>query len=379
MLKTAGKKIICILAGAIMICLLAEPALLGTELYPAAQAAEGYEAVASYSEMGAVRDTLRYGMTPIYPEDVEDGTYVVGTECSSPYFRILEAKVTVSEGEMTAVLTMATESYSHVYLGTPEEAAAAPYEDYIPLVSENGRFTFTIPLEAFNAGINLASFSVNRQKWYGRQVVFDAGTLPRGVTSYVIPDYDRIEDAIRLYDITRGTNSVGELYAGMVDDEDAGSPRRLGEPVEPIAMEEADGVYSIDVDMTGGSGRASVTSPTWLIVEDGKGYAKLLWSSSYYDYMVVGGETFYNQTTDGSNSTFVIPITAMNEPMRVIADTTAMGDPLEIEYELTFYADSIGGRGRVPQEASKTVILVALVIIIGGGIVNYFVKKRQKR
>ena len=41
MLKTAGKKIICILAGAIMICLLAEPALIGTELYPAAQAAEG--------------------------------------------------------------------------------------------------------------------------------------------------------------------------------------------------------------------------------------------------------------------------------------------------------------------------------------------------
>ncbi|MBQ9465024.1 MAG: hypothetical protein IJU67_07080, partial [Lachnospiraceae bacterium] len=259
----------------------------------------------------------------------------------------------------------------------PQEAAAAPYEDYIPLEVDGERFTFTIPVEAFNAGINLASFSVNRQKWYGRQVVFDAGTVPRGTTEYVIPDYDRIEDAIRLYDITRGTNSVGELYEGLIEEEQD-SPRRLGEPVEPIAMEEADGVYSIDVDMTGGSGRASVTSPTWLIVEDGKGYAKLLWSSSYYDYMVVGGETFYNQTTDGSNSTFVIPITAMDEPMRVIADTTAMGDPLEIEYELTFYADSIGGRGRVPQEASKTVILVALVIIIGGGIVNYFVKKKKK-
>ena len=143
-------------------------------------------------------------------------------------------------------------------------------------------------------------------------------------------------------------------------------------------MEEEDGDYSIEVDMTGGSGRASVTSPTWLYVKDGKGYAKLLWSSVYYDYMIVGGQKYLNETTDGSNSTFTIPITALDEPFSVIADTTAMGDPVEIEYSLTFYADSVGGKGRVPQEATKTVIYIAVFIMIAGGILNHFVKKRRK-
>ena len=68
----------------------------------------------------------------------------------------------------------------------------------------------------------------------------------------------------------------------------------------------------------------------------------------------------------------------LSKPVTVIADTTAMGDPVEIEYTLTFYADSVGGKGRVPQEATKTVIGIALIIMIVGGIANYFVKRRRK-
>ena len=42
--------------------------------------------------------------------------------------------------------------------------------------------------------------------------------------------------------------------------------------------------------MTGGSGKATVVSPTVFLVKDGKAYAKLQWSSSNYDYMIVDGE-----------------------------------------------------------------------------------------
>ena len=64
--------------------------------------------------------------------------------------------------------------------------------------------------------------------------------------------------------------------------------------------------------------------------------------------------------------------------MPVIADTLAMGTPHEINYTLIFYSDSIGSKSQLPQEAAKRVVAVAMVIIVGGGILNYFVKKKRR-
>ena len=107
-------------------------------------------------------------------------------------------------------------------------------------------------------------------------------------------------------------------------------------------------------------------------------YAKLQWSSSNYDYMIVDGEKYLPVNEDGGNSVFEIPILAVDEAMPVIADTVAMGAPREIQYTLTFYSASIGSKSQMPQEAAKRVVAVALVIIIGGGILNYFVNKRNR-
>ena len=63
----------------------------------------------------------------------------------------------------------------------------------------------------------------------------------------------------------------------------------------------------------------------------------------------------------------------------VIADTTAMGDPVEVDYHLTFYSDTIGDRDLIPQEAAIKVLVIALVIIVVGGILNHVLKKRRKR
>ena len=52
-------------------------------------------------------------------------------------------------------------------------------------------------------------------------------------------------------------------------------------------IDKEDGEYSIQVDLEGGSGKASVTSPTILTVKDGQAYAQIQWSSSNYDYMIV--------------------------------------------------------------------------------------------
>ena len=139
-----------------------------------------------------------------------------------------------------------------------------------------------------------------------------------------------------------------------------------------------DGEYSIQVDLEGGSGKASVSSPTLMLVKNGRMYAELQWSSSNYDYMIVDGEKFQNESEEGRNSVFTIPVTALDDRMEVIADTLAMGAPHEIDYTLTFYEASIGSKGQLPQEAAKRVVAVAMVIIVGGGILNYFVNKRNR-
>ena len=145
-----------------------------------------------------------------------------------------------------------------------------------------------------------------------------------------------------------------------------------------MSVDKEDGEYSIQVDLEGGSGKASVSSPTLMIVKDGRMYAELQWSSSNYDYMIVDGEKYLPTNEEGMNSVFEIPILALDEPVSVIADTTAMGAPHEIDYTLTFYSDSIGSKSQLPQEAAKRVVAVAVVIIVGGGILNYFVNKRNR-
>ena len=145
-----------------------------------------------------------------------------------------------------------------------------------------------------------------------------------------------------------------------------------------MQIDTADGEYSIQVDLEGGSGKAMVTSPTILTVKDGQAYAQIQWSSSNYDYMIVDGEQYFPTNEEGMNSVFEIPVQIMDEGMPVIADTLAMGTPHEINYTLTFYSDSIGSKSQLPQEAAKRVVAVAMVIIVGGGILNYFVKKKRR-
>lgn len=145
-------------------------------------------------------------------------------------------------------------------------------------------------------------------------------------------------------------------------------------PVRALALD--DGEYCVSVDLTGGSGKASVSTPTPMTVMDGVAYADLTWSSANYDYMIVDGIRYDNLSEEGVYSTFRIPITQWDSPMEVIADTTAMGAPVEIHYQLCFYSESVGDRSQLPQEAAKRVLLMACTIIVVGGILNAVVKRR---
>lgn len=86
----------------------------------------------------------------------------------------------------------------------------------------------------------------------------------------------------------------------------------------------ADGTYNVEVTLEGGTGRATVVSPTQITVKNGKITATIIWSSSHYDYMLVGGEKYLNEAADGEGSTFTIPVDDLDQPLSVVGDTTAM-------------------------------------------------------
>ena len=134
--------------------------------------------------------------------------------------------------------------------------------------------------------------------------------------------------------------------------------------MEVSEMNLADGEYTVEVTMEGGSGRASIQSPTELTIENGQAQAEIVWSSSHYDYMMVDGDKYLPVNTEG-NSTFEIPVSVFDEPMTVIGDTTAMSVPHEVEYTLTFASESVasvqssGGNG---MGGAGIAIVLALVV-----------------
>ncbi|MCD7842934.1 MAG: hypothetical protein LUG56_10745, partial [Lachnospiraceae bacterium] len=101
-----------------------------------------------------------------------------------------------------------------------------------------------------------------------------------------------------------------------------------------------DGTYLVGVTLSGGSGRASVESPATVVIEDGQMTASIIFSSPYYDYVLVDGERYEPVNTEG-NSTFEIPVSAFDCEIAVTADTTAMSTPHEIDYTLYFDSATI--------------------------------------
>lgn len=102
----------------------------------------------------------------------------------------------------------------------------------------------------------------------------------------------------------------------------------------------ADGTYEVDVTLSGGSGRASVSSPAKLVVSGGAMTATIEWSSNSFDKMVVNDVEYTSTNTEG-NSTFDIPVSALDTDIAVSAETTAMSQPHMVDYTLHFDSKTV--------------------------------------
>lgn len=258
--------------------------------------------VATADQMTTIEDVVEEGMVPIYGSSLKDGIYSVVVDSSSSMFSITDCELTVMDGKMSAVMYMGGTGYLKVFMGTGEEAVAAEDADYISYeAAADGTHTFTVPVEALDMGISCAAYSKSKELWYDRTLVFRADSLP----------LEAFQDG---------------LFA----------------TAESLGLE--DGRYTVEVQMTGGSGKASVESPAMLRVENGVARAEIVWSSSNYDYMRVGEQQFLPVNTEG-NSVFEIPVTAFDWKLTVYADTTAMSTPHEIEYTLCFDSSTLEKAG----------------------------------
>ena len=137
---------------------------------------------------------------------------------------------------------------------------------------------------------------------------------------------DLIEPSVDLID-------YGDGYTSEVYGFDVPVPY-LDEPFEVSILGTHDNWYTHNVTVSDPVLGDDIHQGTELDLENGEATLTLIWSSANYDYMIVDGAELKPVNEEG-NSTFEVPVKVLNEPFKVIADTTAMSQPHEIEYELT--------------------------------------------
>ena len=122
------------------------------------------------------------GSRPVYAEDIQNGTYEIEAETlNSSMFRIVGCTLTVTDGGMTARVTLSGKGFGKLFAGRGEDAV----ESAVSLFGEDeeGRHTFEIPVSALDTPVPVAGWSIKRERWYDYDVVFRSDNLPKGAVT----------------------------------------------------------------------------------------------------------------------------------------------------------------------------------------------------
>jgi hypothetical protein len=98
----------------------------------------------------------------------------------------------------------------------------------------------------------------------------------------------------------------------------------------------------MEVTLSGGSGRATIQSPTVVTVRADSMTAEIVWSSPSYTWMELAGTRYPPTNSPGENATFSLPV-ELDVDLPVSAETVAMSRPHVVDYVLRF--DSRTARG----------------------------------
>ncbi len=328
--------------------------------------------VAGDDEKAPAKEVGKKNMIPVYGSDIIDGTYDIEVDSSSSMFRIVKAQLTVQDGEMSAVLTLGGKGYLRLFMGTGEEAVAAQETEYAEYVEDaDGAYTYEVKVEALDKPLDCTGFSKRKEKWYDHQIVFEANSLEADALLITLPDYEEEEKTTQV--------SESETREAAGETEAKGNMTHVSEVAQQERVNLSDGTYYIDVTLSGGSGKASVTSPAKVTVADGMATAELEWSSSNYDYMLVNGQKYLPVNMEG-NAVFEIPVICFDKEMPVTADTTAMGMPHEVAYTLLFLQESAKPLESKEEKNKMDWNLILLIVIaaLTGATVAYYGTNKKK-
>lgn len=228
-----------------------------------------------------------------------DGVYTAAFDTDNSMFRVTEAHegrgvLTVAEGKATLHVSLNSKNIVNLYPGTAEEAKAdqngwlQPTTDTVTYSDglSDEVYGFDVPVPCIGEEFDLALIG-KKGTWYDHRVV--------------------VSDPVPMTEVT----------------------------------ELAEGEYLCDVTLTGGSGRAGVESPAKITVTADAVTAVIVWSSPFYEYMLVDGVRYEPIQTEG-NSTFEIPV-VLDTDMAVSGSTIAMSQPHLVDYTLRF--DGATARG----------------------------------
>lgn len=262
--------------------------------------AESAEAITGTTEAAATETAQNEAQLP-------DGVYTAEFSTDSSMFHVSEAcdgkgTLTVKDGVMTIHISLGSKKILNLYPGLAEDAAkdgAVLFEPTTDTVTYSDGMTeevygFDVPVPVIGEEFDLALIGT-KGKWYDHKV--------------------KVSDPVA-EDSREAANGSFDMSAL------------------------ADGSYTIELTMEGGSGRASIQSPAQLAIADGAATATLEWSSPNYDYMLVNGEKYLPVNTEG-NSVFEVPVEALDAPLTMIGDTVAMSTPHEVEYTVTFHSETL--------------------------------------
>ena len=265
---------------------------------------------------------------------IEDGTYVATFTTDNSMFHVNEANqdkgiLTVEDGKMTIHVSLQSKKIVNLYPGLAEDAqkdGAELLEPTTDTVTYSDGYTdevygFDVPVPALDEEFDVALLG-SKGTWYDHKVV----------VSDPVPG-DDIQAVISGADGASGDEASSDAKAA-----ESGTASATGTALKDLGL--ADGEHKANVALEGGTGKASVTSPATIRVSGDSCTAVIEWSSPNYDYMLVDGEKYLPVNKDG-NSVFEIPLPYFDKPVTVIADTTAMSEPHEIEYTLTFDSATI--------------------------------------
>lgn len=305
--KTLRNKII--IVGGLSACLL----LGGCGAGQAADVASAESTVAAQESTVAPTESTEAAVETAGTETAQaeaqlpDGVYTAEFSTDSSMFHVSEAcdgkgTLTVKDGVMTIHISLGSKKILNLYPGLAEDAAkdgAVLLEPTTDTVTYSDGmmeevYGFDVPVPAIGEEFDLALIGT-KGKWYDHKV--------------------KVSDPV--------AENSREAANGSYD---------------MSAL--ADGSYTIELTMEGGSGRASIQSPAQITVADGAATATLEWSSPNYDYMLVNGEKYLPVNTEG-NSVFEVPVEALDAPLTMIGDTVAMSTPHEVEYTVTFHSETL--------------------------------------